>query len=225
MFDYIFKRRLFFLKSETDRLLTLSMLFSIMLVAASVLYSGKPLFLFLIWNLFLGYIPYAVSNWLMQHPEWIEKKWRFSAVLLVWILFIPNSFYIVTDIFHLRETYWVPLWLDLIVLVSFAWNGLLLGFISIRHMEKIMETKLFNGTILKFTFPVIWLNALGVYIGRYLRYNSWDFLTNPFALFRDIVSLIIHPVENVYAWGMIFCFAFFMFVVYTVLKKIGNMIA
>src|SRR5687767_8279664 len=89
------------LRSEMEKLLILSSLFSIALAFARVLYTGELLFLSLIWNLFLALIPYALTRLLTQRSYWVENKWKFALINFIWLLFIPNSFYIITDLFHL----------------------------------------------------------------------------------------------------------------------------
>lgn len=222
MFRLNYFKKWFFLRSELDRMLTLSMLFSFLLVAAAMVYTTYFVYFFLIWNLFLAYIPYFISNWIIQRPAWMENNKKLVMVLFTWIAFLPNTFYILTDIFHLGETHWLPRWYDLIVLVSFAFNGALLGFVSIRQMEKIIELKLGSRAEWLFTIPIIFLNGLGVYIGRYMRYNSWDFITNPLQLFADILNLLIHPFSNLYAWGMIVSFSVLLGLVYMIIKRLGR---
>ncbi|MBC7848501.1 MAG: DUF1361 domain-containing protein [Chitinophagaceae bacterium] len=217
-------KRWFFLRTEIDRLLTLSIFFSFLMVAGGMIYTGRFVFLFLIWNLFLAYIPYAITNFLQYHPDWIERKLRFVPAFIVWLLFIPNSFYILTDLFHLGEIHALPLWYDLVLLLSFAWNGLLLGIVSVRQMEKIVTFTWKPVRIWLFVYPIMWLNALGIYIGRYMRYNSWDVLTDPFHLLADIGNMLLHPIEYRFAWGMVFCFSIFMTIIYTVLKRLARVI-
>jgi uncharacterized membrane protein len=157
----------------------------------------------------------------MQHPQWIETKWKFALIAIAWLLFIPNSFYIITDLFHLEERFVIPLWFDLALLFSFAWNGLILGILSVRQMEKIWETK-WQWSELFFIYPVMFLNAFGIYIGRYLRYNSWDVISNPLGLTQDIVYLIMHPIRNRFDWSMIFCFSVFITLLYLTIKKLSK---
>ncbi|NJO25866.1 MAG: DUF1361 domain-containing protein, partial [Bacteroidia bacterium] len=96
-----FLKRYFFERNEIERILILSSLFSISLVSARFLYTDELIFLFLPWNLFLAWLPYALTGWLEKHPQWIESRLRFFIAFSFWILFIPNSFYIITDLFHL----------------------------------------------------------------------------------------------------------------------------
>lgn len=71
-------------------------------------------------------------------------------------------------------------------------------------------------------FVVMWLNALGIYIGRFLRFNSWDIITDPFSLAAEIAYLICNPVENGFAWGMTLLYGVFMSILYLSLKKLND---
>ena len=232
-------RRFLPLRTEMDRMLTASMLFSCILVVIRVLHTGRLTFLSMIWNLFLAYIPYAISTGLTAWRKGAAERQLTSAALspgrtaslkgflmiltfLVWLLFIPNSFYILTDLYHLADNHRntrVPEWFDLALILSFAWNGLLLGVLSTRQIEKLLVPRM---TILGrwlFLYPVMWLNALGVYTGRYLRYNSWDIITNPIDLFADILTMLLHPLRYRDAWGMVFCYSILLTLIYKLMKK------
>ena len=217
-------QQIYFKRSELEKRLIWSYLFSIAMVVARVVYTKEGLFLSLIWNLFLAYIPYSLSRWLSIGYEWKNKKILLGLLLLVWLLFIPNSFYIITDLFHLKETEAIPFWFDLALLFSFAWNGLLLGVLSVRHIERIAAQWFRFTNEWCFVYPVMLLNALGIFIGRYWRFNSWDIITNPFALTHDIFNLLLHPVQYRFDWSMIACFSVLMTLLYSTLKKISKAI-
>lgn len=207
--------------SELENVLLLSCAFSILLWAIRFVATGSLMHGFLIWNLFLAYIPYRVTNYLGKTVNTMNK-FVFWLVFLTWLLFIPNSFYIITDLFHLDEGRAAPQWYDLTLIFSFAWNGIILGILSLHKMERIIEAK-FNRRITPFfVYGIMWLNALGIYIGRYLRFNSWDIITNPFGLAADITYLCIHPFRNFMEWAMIFCFSFLMTFIYLVLRKLNR---
>ncbi len=91
--------------------------------------TGSYFFLFLVWNLFLALIPFAISTYLVSKPE--ISKVRLFLWATVWLLFLPNAPYIVTDLVHLKlhNPFWG--WFDVLLLVSFAINGLLLYFLSL----------------------------------------------------------------------------------------------
>jgi uncharacterized membrane protein len=218
----------FFLRSALSRLLCLSMVFSVLLAIVRVIHTGRLEYIFLVWNLFLAWIPWFFSQWLTERTGWMKKKFNFALGFLVWLLFIPNSFYILTDLFHLIDEsndQVVPVWYDLILIFSFAWNGLLLGILSIRQMEKLLKSYFPGMGELVFLYPVMWLNALGVYIGRYMRYNSWDVLTSPVQFAQDIFRILFHPLIYQRAWGMIFCFSVLMTLMYLTLKKLASPIS
>jgi uncharacterized membrane protein len=217
-------RRRILERSEIDRLLIASTLFSCLLVVLRVIHTHSLQFIWMGWNLFLAYLPYLLSTWLTA------KRPRRPLLLIlsvVWLLFIPNTFYILTDLFHLidRRHPNSPEWYDLALIFSFAWNGLLLGVLSIRQMEKLLlpPRAALRGHL--FLYPTMFLCALGVYIGRYLRYNSWDVLSNPLALTADIVGMIIHPLRHGSAWTMIVCYTVLLCFVYNMLKKMSQALA
>ena len=208
-------------RKDADQVLILSSLFSIALIAFRMLYTGDLLFVFLIWNLFLAFIPYAVSGWMIRRMHHKNKMIFFLCVVL-WLIFLPNAFYIITDLFHLDMNIEVPLWYDLALLLSFAWNGLLFGMVSVRQMERLFENYFSKKFDLLFIFPVMVLNGLGVYIGRYLRFNSWDVIMNPFQLAQDIIFLFIHPVRNRFDWSMIVCYSVLLTMIYVTVKRLSR---
>ncbi|HEY0750685.1 MAG TPA: DUF1361 domain-containing protein [Chitinophagaceae bacterium] len=213
-------RRLYFNKCEIERSLIVSYSFSIALVLFRVIYTGQGMFSFLIWNLFLGWLPYLVSSYLSKNK--ITGGFLFYLLLVCWLLLLPNAFYIITDLFHLRDRELVPLWFDLAIIFSFAWNGLITGVLSMRQVEKILIAKWKLDSEWMYVFPLMFLNAMGIYIGRYLRFNSWDVITNPFQLYTDILYLVVHPIRNRFDWSMMICFALLLTVFYTTLKKFSR---
>jgi len=234
-------RRFLLLRTELDRMLTASMLFSCTLVGLRILHTGSLIFLSMIWNIFLAYIPYAISTALTvwrkptTHPnpartrpgQWFASLMAVLRILsfFTWHLFIPNSFYILTDLFHLADNHRnsrVPEWFDLALILSFACNGLLLGILSTRQIEKLLVPETAASGQWLFLYPVMWLNALGIYIGRYLRFNSWDIVTDPVNLFADILTMLLHPLQYRDAWGMVFCYSILLTLIYKLMKKGGR---
>jgi uncharacterized membrane protein len=212
------------LQKETSRMLTLSALFSCLLVVARIIHTGRLTFGLMPWNLFLAYVPYFISTMFTQHGQEINKGLK-AVVLIIWLLFIPNSFYILTDLFHLADNHRdprVPEWFDLVLILSFAWNGLVLGILSIRQVEKLLAPQASSLGRWVFLCPVMALNSFGVYIGRYLRYNSWDVVTSPVDLLVDIIRIVVHPLRYRDAWDMIVCYSVLLTLMYSLLTKIAN---
>jgi uncharacterized membrane protein len=200
----------------------LSCAFSCLLLFIRVVTTSTPTYLFLAWNLFLGFIPFAISRWLATDIGVVQSKLKLILAAGAWLLFIPNSFYILTDLFHLEQFDNAPKWFDLLLLFSFAWNGLMLGVVSVRRIEMLIVAKCGERLSLLFVVLVMWMNAFGIYIGRYLRFNSWDIFLQPFSLSRQMLEIIIHPIQNGMEWGMITIYAVFMTLLYITARKMGE---
>ena len=124
--------------------------------------------------------------------------------------FLPNAPYIITDLLHLKISPTHLLWLDILVIMSFALNGLLLFYLSIRDIKGILQTFLNKKKVNYIITIVIFLTGFGVYLGRFLRYNSWEILSNPKYLFVDIINIVIRPLANQEAWLFTILFGLFL---------------
>lgn len=202
--------------------LLLSSCFSCLLLVVRMIVTNSIEYIFLPWNLFLAFIPYWVTWWMIRNVSIIENKIKLVMALATWLLFIPNSFYIITDLFHLTHIESAPLWFDLLLIFSFAWNGILCGIISLRRVEIITTLFRRKGFSILIVFSVMWLNAFGIYVGRFLRFNSWDIISDPFSLISEILNMVFHPFENSYAWGMTLCYAVFITFLYFTIKKLSE---
>jgi uncharacterized membrane protein len=207
-------------KSGLYQVLVMLTVFCLALVGFRIVYTGEWMFAFLIWNLFLAYLPYSISSYIAREEQQLSKP-VLILLLFIWLLLIPNSFYIITDLFHLRKQDVIPLWFDLALIMAFAWNGLIVGVLSVRQVEKILQHR-WQVYEWLFILPLMYLNALGIFIGRYLRFNSWDVITNPIALIRDVCYLLIHPIRNRFDWSMIICFTILLSIFYLTLKKMST---
>jgi uncharacterized membrane protein len=222
MFLKLFTKQEAVLKLGIRQLLFLSCAFSCLLLSARVVITDERSFLFLAWNLFLAFVPYAITEWLSRRVATMENPWKRWSILIVWLLFIPNSFYIMTDLFHLQRLTGAPKWFDVLLIFSFAWNGMLFGILSVRKVELILgvvQGKLFS---FLFVMGVMWLNAFGIYLGRYLRYNSWDIVTQPVSLFEEVVYMFSHPLQNRMEWSMVTIWSIFMTLFYFTIKKLAE---
>lgn len=205
---------------------TLCLLLSII----RVLYTATPMFLFLNWNLFLAFIPWALSSALIVYPQLQQKKLAVVGLLATWLLFFPNAPYILTDLFHLKHALSMPMWFDLLLILSFAWVGLLFGFMSLWDIEKILKKYLITSrlkgllsyrlSIPFFSSVLLFIGSFGIYLGRYLRWNSWDIIAEPFALIYDIGDRFISPFDHPRTWGVTLFMGLFLNVVYWSLRLI-----
>jgi uncharacterized membrane protein len=153
--------------------------------------TGDPYYRFLLWNLFLAWIPLVCAA-----AAYARARRRMDAVvvalLLLWLLFFPNAPYLLTDFIHVGERPSVPLWYDALMLSSFAWTGLLLGFASLYLVQLIARSAL--GALWSWIVVclALALASFGVYLGRFVRFNSWDALLRP----RRVAHVISHQLEN-----------------------------
>lgn len=196
--------------------------FSCFLLLARIIITGSTAYLFLPWNLFLAFVPYFITGWLMNNVMVMENKIRLFMMLAAWLLFIPNSFYIITDLFHLTHIGSAPKWFDLLLIFSFAWNGILPGIISLRRVELIVGLQSRKNFSVPLVFGVMWISAFGIYIGRFLRFNSWDVITDPFSLAAEIMDMVFHPLQYGIAWGMTLLYSVFMTFLYFTVKKLSE---
>jgi uncharacterized membrane protein len=177
-------------------------------------------YLFLVWNLFLAVIPFAITTYLVSIPK--LNKIALVFWFCVWLLFLPNAPYMVTDLLHLKISNTHLLWLDILVVMSFALNGLLVFYLSLVDMNAILNTIIKSSKTKYLTVFILYLCGFGVYLGRFLRYNSWEIIQNPLSLFNDIVNIIFYPNQHMEAWLFTLLFGTFISVGFWMFKTISN---
>jgi uncharacterized membrane protein len=176
-------------------------LLSLGLLIFRISVTGQLNFIFLVWNLFLAYIPFGISTMMELKKKEIDH-WQFWVTAPLWLLFFPNAPYILTDLFHLQKNTLMPEWFDLLLILSFAISGLLLGLYSLRSMHKIVEKLHSKWVGFLFVMGSIVGGSFGVYLGRFERYNSWDIFRMPFEIAKDISHRFIYPGEHPRTWGL-----------------------
>jgi uncharacterized membrane protein len=199
-------------------------LISVMLVAARMAYSNSIEYRGLIWNLFLAWIPFGLA-YIAYALSW-RRLWLYVLIpvfAFLWLIFFPNAPYILTDLQYLsRVSPSAPLWYDIILLVWFSWTGMLLGLVSLYLMHDIVHRNFGRWSGWLFVLVVSGSSSAGIYVGRFLRWNSWDILQNPSELAMDILGLVIDPSLRLLAFTTLFT-SFFIFV-YLVLYSFGHLL-
>lgn len=185
------------------KLITLSSLCCIGILVFRIKYTQSLYFLFLLWNLFLAFIPLGLTMYIRATPK--LPKWTLIVLLTIWLLFLPNAPYIITDLMHLRRSASALIWLDVLVIGSFAFTGLIAFYITIMDFKFIIK-KQFKFKYIKYSVIVIYfLCGFGAYLGRYLRFNSWDIISQPATLFDYIFDLLFITVDqNLYLFSFFF---------------------
>lgn len=195
-------------------LLNISCLVCIALVFARVAYTDTTRHTGLIWNLFLAWIPFMLA-YLAHAISW-KKIWLYLIIpfiALVWLLFFPNAPYMLTDLQDLARAGGVgaPLWYDVIIIVWCSWTGTLLGIISLYLMQDIIFRTFGRWAGWIFVLVISAASSFGMYIGRFVRLNSWDILQNPSETAMEILGLVIDPSMRLAAFTVLYTF-FFLFI-------------
>ncbi|MBL9116141.1 MAG: DUF1361 domain-containing protein [Verrucomicrobiaceae bacterium] len=166
-------------------------------------------FRFMPWNLFLACIPYALSFWL----RWIPSVKLGGLVLLPWLLFFPNAPYLLTDLLHIQKLVGHE-WHGLLLLVSFALVGLMVTFSSLGHVHQWLEAKMGFYKAWLGVAVISMLTGFGIYLGRFLRWNSWDILRDPVGLIQDIAVRVLLPHHHLRTWGVTLGFGALLLLIY-----------
>jgi uncharacterized membrane protein len=183
---------------------------------------------FLVWNLILAWIPFLFAA--VAYASAITRKPVMYFVIfgcaIAWLVFFPNAPYILTDFQHLTVLdSQVPVWFDVILLIWFAWTGLLLGIISLYLMQEIVNRWFNPATGWLFAIIVIALSSFGIYLGRFGRWNSWDLWQNPTAVLRDVYDVARHPRANISTIGFTLIFTLFFLFIYVAIFFFGRLMS
>ncbi|MFA6177702.1 MAG: DUF1361 domain-containing protein [Candidatus Paceibacterota bacterium] len=175
--------------------------------------------LYLIWNLFLAWIPYLISLYLIKKDTPINI---FIPLFFLWLLFFPNAPYLVTDVMHIVSSPPLLVWYDSLLFFFFGWIGLFLGMISLFHIHQYLKNHLsilFSEIII---FIICFVSSFGVYLGRFERWNSWDLFLSPLNLIKQLFNILADFMHT--GTPLVFVSIFCIFI-YSVYKTVYILIA
>lgn len=176
---------------------------------------------YLVWNLFLAWIPlglsYALITILSQH---LWSSWRCIGLSLAWLLFLPNSFYMVSDFIHLEDMPRSNVLFDSLTFTLFILNGLILGYTSLYLVQHELRKRVPAWQSASFAAIILLSCSFAIYLGRDLRWNSWDVLVNPAGIIFDISERIIRPLAHPEVFSVTFMFFAFLGGIYCVVWNI-----
>jgi uncharacterized membrane protein len=205
-------------------LLAAASVLSALMLAARMAVTETRLYLFLAWNLFLAWIPVIFS--------YFALAFSYRRVLLyvlvpifafLWLIFFPNAPYILTDLQHLAlDTSTAPVWFDVLLLVWFSWTAMLLGLVSLYVMHNIVNRAFGRWPGWIFVLGVSLLTSLGVYLGRFVRLNSWDILHDPSGVALSILGQAVDP--NLRSLTFTALLTVFFLFVYCTLYSFGHLL-
>jgi uncharacterized membrane protein len=200
--------------THMKRILLISTGFTLLLFAVRVMVTQSFYFFFIPWNLFLAWLPLFFISRLKGE----EKSMKNIAFLMLWMLFFPNAPYVITDLFHLENRPPVPMYFDLLILFSAAWNGLLMGLLSVKKLEDWLLQTYHVRTVRLIIIGCFFLCGFGIYLGRFERFNSWHIVTQPADLFTDIFYRFANPFDHLRTWAVTILFGVVLFFFYETLK-------
>ena len=173
--------------------------FVFIMILSRIIYSGSFRLIFLLWNIFLAWVPYKLSSYFQRVSASNWKSWTLFAA---WLLFFPNALYIITDLVHLDQKTNVPIWYDAILIFTAAITGLAMAFASLYKAESFFAKQFKRPAADRLVIICLFLGSFGVYLGRFLRWNSWDVLTNPIDLLIEISQRFISPIDHYRTWAI-----------------------
>ncbi|MBX3215834.1 MAG: DUF1361 domain-containing protein [Labilithrix sp.] len=189
---------------------------AVALLAARIGWTREPVYGFLLWNLLLAWIPYACAVALRALERRGARALALVPLLLVWLAFLPNAPYLVTDFIHLRWRDGAPLWFDAAMLASYAWAGVGLGVASLRICSGVVRARRGPWTAAAFVGLSGLATGFGIYLGRFVRLNTWDVATRPLTVLEQSLSPLVHPLEHPRAWVVTLTFGLFFLAAYGV---------
>jgi uncharacterized membrane protein len=164
-------------------------------LAVRVHQTGTMWFVFMVWNLVLALVPYCCA-WLL-HIRWRRERrvgFAFIALVIGWLVFFPNAPYVLTDVIHLGGDR--LFWFDLPLVMTFAGTSWLAGLMSLALVDDILAEAVSRSFARGVVLTSCWLSGMGVYLGRFLRFNSWDVVGKPRALGSTLVERFLPPWEH-----------------------------
>ena len=196
------------------------------MVVVRMLFTGEANYLFLIWNLFLAWIPFIMSL-LMNYIYSFYKAGRLKKLMLavsgaVWLFFYPNAPYLITDYIHLSRMkfYFIKdgynmnfiVWYDFVMFSLFILTGFLLGFISLYMLQRLLSDRINKAAGWLLVVGTLFLSSFGIYLGRFIRWNTWDILANPAALINSVLESF-----HKHAFAFTTTFGLFLLLIYVAL--------
>jgi uncharacterized membrane protein len=202
-------------------MLVVASISGVILLAARVAISRHLRHLYLPWNLFLAWIPLGLALTVrFLNGRSLPNRWPLILTAAAWLIFFPNAPYILTDLVHLPEKAYRHYWADLMLILHFALTGLMLGFLSLHVMHSVVARTF--GWLKGWCFVVgaTALSGLGVYFGRFLRWNSWDVLIDPDGLAVGTVSWMRRTLHQPSEWILPLLFGSTTFLAYLLFSSL-----
>lgn len=188
---------------------------AVLLNILRIMLFGNTSFIYILWNILLAFIPFFISSILILNTDPASQsqggknniiKPFFIIGFILWLIFLPNAPYVITDFIHLGKIHAVPVMYDTFLLFASASVALLMGLYSLFHMEKMLLLKFPKKTTNILIAIIILFTSFGMYLGRFLRFNSWDLFTSHNSIAFGIWNALSSPnnLMNIYSYTILF---------------------
>jgi uncharacterized membrane protein len=188
-----------------------------LLIVVRTLWTWSFDYAFLVWNLGLATVPLVLSSLIVWHSHRMTR----AALAPLWLLFLPNAPYMITDFIHLRVLDSGPLWLDVLMVSSCAGTGLVMGYFSLMQIHSLFIRAQRPGLGWLVTVGALLLSGFGIYLGRFLRWRSVDVFRDPLVLIGDVTERVFNPLIHYRAWGVTLGFGALLCLGYVLFMAIG----
>jgi len=178
----------------------------------------------LIWNLFLAWAPLTFA--LLASEEWkrgVRRNWRFVGFAVGWLLFAPNAPYIFTDVVHISAMFTRHYWVDLVMILSCGLTGLMLWFVALYLMQGMVVEKFGGVAGWIFVAAETFLSSVGIYLGRFARFNSWDAVTKPGEVYQGVSAWMTSALGDKPTFAFAAFFAGFLFIAYVMFYALTHL--
>jgi uncharacterized membrane protein len=157
---------------------------------------------FIPWNLFLAWVSFALAGMLVRgldHGRW--RSWRNISLTVLWLIFLPNTWYVLTDFIHVVPTGEISQLYDIVMISLLVFIGFSLGFAGLFMIHRELIKRWGVGRSYLAVESIILLSSFAIYIGRDLRWNTWDVIANPGGVLVN-VSDSLDPFGNPRAFNV-----------------------
>ncbi len=196
-----------------------SVALTFLILSVRIVFTGNLHYGNYFWNTILAAVP-VLFSFILLRKKW--HPWLSVIFFIAWLLFLPNAPYMITDLVHYEQRGEFPGWIDIMLVTTASWNGLLLGVLSLMMIEDMLHLYFKSRIVKPIMLICLLLCGYGIYLGRYLRYNTWDVLTNPIPLFQDSAKTVFYPGQHLRTWGFTLLFGLMYSIFYFTLKQLQS---
>lgn len=203
-------------------LAVLSMLVIAMIVF-QIAFTGTSEHSAIAWNLLLAWIPFWLALIVYDRSRSGASTLTLGAAAVLWLLFLPNAPYIVTDLKYIDGFSGLEALYNLVLLTSAAFTGLLLGLTSLFIVHAVARRLVGALNAWALVVAVLTLSSFGIYLGRVQRWNSWDVFVRPGSLFGDVAAGLTDPLSHQRPIAVTILFTSFLLASYLVFYSVARL--